>query len=495
MDKIYIVKTANLSNDEKYLLISIEGIINRRGPSVYADYDNAYKLIDTNQYDVTYIDDVFSFVKDNINEFKGYVLFDGNIKNGHINAACLIAGALDLLIVTKNIEDKIKAFGLEKKEDVYNYQGDYIDIQEAIFDKYQHLLNNEGIVHQVENDSDITFYLRDLSILNKWVSLYTGEDPKGKAFLEKVCKWAKMNAPIYGWTTDEISFVDTISKCGHYIVPADWAANQSFFTKKKSHECFQKKIESKGLANKHYLTIVVSDGDNIQWEQRSVGTDSYFEQAFAKKDKFVMGMTISPTLNEINPACMQYLYDKGQGIEYVSGVSGCGYINPNVYPEEALRDFCEKTSRLFKSSDLHLVTILDNLKNIKNMPRVLEEYSKYDNIEGGFIEFDPIYYGGGHGRMFFTKNGKPFVSVRETMWKPSDYMNRPGDRGWLDEMIIRINASTVDPTTEFGYTLLNVHPWSTTIEDLNYVIAHLSDDIQVVSPREFIRLVKENVKR
>ena len=44
-----------------------------------------------------------------------------------------------------------------------------------------------------------------------------------------------------------------------------------------------------------------------------------------------------------------------------------------------------------------------------------------------------------------------------------------------------------------GYTVLNVHPWSISISDLDYVISHLNDDIELVYADELIELIKENM--
>lgn len=57
-----------------------------------------------------------------------------------------------------------------------------------------------------------------------------------------------------------------------------------------------------------------------------------------------------------------------------------------------------------------------------------------------------------------------------------------------------INAMPVAPDKEEGYTVPNVHPWTISMESLDYVVGKLAPHIELVYADELINLIKENVK-
>ena len=63
----------------------------------------------------------------------------------------------------------------------------------------------------------------------------------------------------------------------------------------------------------------------------------------------------------------------------------------------------------------------------------------------------------------------------------------------MDDFIKKINALEINPESEDGYTVINIHPWTITIEDLDYVIRGLDDKFEFVYADELIELVKKNL--
>ncbi len=181
---------------------------------------------------------------------------------------------------------------------------------------------------------------------------------------------------------------------------------------------------------------------------------------------------------------------------FISGVSGIGYANCLSYPREHLDKFTELTSQAMRDSDLRVVCLLDNISLTQNKESTrdrLSSYAKFDNIDGEIWELDPDRYGSGHGKIFYAC-GKPFASVRFTMWHPS-CREECVTHEWLDGIVRDINAMPVAPDREEGYSVINVHPWTMSMESLDYVVSRLSDHVELVYADELLRLIKENVKR
>ena len=66
---------------------------------------------------------------------------------------------------------------------------------------------------------------------------------------------------------------------------------------------------------------------------------------------------------------------------------------------------------------------------------------------------------------------------------------------WLDGIIADINAMPVAPDKEEGYTVVNVHPWTITMESLDYVVSKLGGHIELVYADELIEMIKANLRK
>lgn len=488
---IKVIKQIELTNEEKTIFLSLQGLVNKKEAKLYLDVDNYMAYIKDEEYEYTTLQKA---LKEFRSYYQGAVLFDFIIGDVSINIAASISGIKDYLIIPTTNRNLLKELNLNNYLDITTLQGDDIDKQEAIFEKYKNEFNKDGLIHQVCLKDNFLITLRDYGISHKWFCFYTKEDEKSKSFRKKVLEWANKNIAIFGWTSDEIDFVDDISKYGDYIIPSDWSSNHSFLDKYHEVKLTQKNVKSEILDNKHYLTIVVSDGDNVQWLERDFSTTSSFGQRIKTNEDYIMNWTMAPSMVKSCPKVIEYLYNLGKNNYFVSGVSGAGYMNPCAFPKEYLPYFCQETSSLMKKSDLHVVTLLDNLKNIDKIEEVINIYAKEDNIIGGIYEMDPTKYEGGKGEIFFSDNNKPFASVRVSFWS-EDGTNASVSDTWIRNIANKINSFIIDKTSKEGYTVLNVHPWSTTQKDLDKLVSMLSKHIQIIKADDFLNLIKNNVKR
>ena len=199
-------------------------------------------------------------------------------------------------------------------------------------------------------------------------------------------------------------------------MPTDWSSNHSFFGQ-NIHTVKQNVRRAPIAPDKHYVAIVVSDGDNVRWLEREFFTTSTFGQRQRSALDYKMSWTFSPSLAELCPDAAEKIYSGIKHDYFISGVSGIGYANCLSYPREHLDKFTELTARAMRDSDLNVVCLLDNIslaENEENVRDRLSCYAKYDNIYGGIWELDPDRYGSGKGKIFYAM-GKPFVPVRFTM--------------------------------------------------------------------------------
>lgn len=478
-----------MTEDERALAQFVQGILNRKGYKIFIDIDN-YKLFLKEAAEET---DLWELLKETVNEFSGAVCYDLNCNDVGINMAAMISGATDLLGVPRTLVEKVNEIGLKTVRDLAEVKGTRAERQRTIWNEVKDKLNKTALVHQVVKQGNFHIVLRDFSIANRWACIYTSESEDDRVFRREVLQWLNSNVPVYGWNDDEIAFIKDISTYGDYAVPTDWSSNHSYFGQ-NIYTVKQTTPRTPVKQNKHYVAIVVSDGDNVQWLEREFFTTSTFGQRQKSKQDYKLNWTFSPSLVELCPDAAEKIYSFNKHDYFISGVSGVGYANCLSYPREHLDGFTARTAATMKDSDLQVVCLLDNISLTENKEFVedrLSSYAKYDNIEGGIWELDPDRYGSGKGKIFWAK-GKPFVSVRFTMWHPSNEKSCV-TKEWLDDIAESVNAMPVAPHCEEGYTVLNVHPWSMTMESVDYVVSKFDEHIELVYADELIRMIKENL--
>lgn len=478
-----------MSDDERALATFVQGILNRKGRRVFIDVDGYAQYVDEPMEKVG----LWDLLRDNIGAFSGAVAYRLDCNDVAINMAATISAASDLLGVPDTLIGRVNALGLATLRDLSDVVGDNAARQREIFNECKDRLNRTALVHQVVKPDNFHLMLRDFSIANGWACVYTSESEADRAFRNELLAWLDSNVPIYGWNDDEIAFIKDISTFGDYAVPTDWSSNHSFFGQ-SLHAVKQRVRREPILHDKHYLAIVVSDGDNVQWLERDFATTSIFGQRQRSKHDYKMSWTFSPSLAALCPDAAERIYSGKKHDYFIGGVSGIGYANCLTYPREHLDKFTELTSQAMRNSDLNVVCLLDNIQNAADNKFVedrLSSYAKYDNIMGGIWELDPDRYGSGKGRIFRAM-GKPFVSVRFSMWHQS---GKPEcvTREWIDDLAASINAMPVSPHSECGYTVLNVHPWTICMDNLDYLVSKLGNHIELVYADELIELVKNNL--
>ena len=492
---VYVVNYEKMTHAERALAIGLQGVVNRKGKRVLIDAD---KYIDyVTDSDRRYVD-VYELADKFAGEFSGIVVYTLDSHDAGINMAAMLAAVDDVLGVPDVLLDKVAKYHLPVACDLRQICGSNAERQRVVFDRCYDRLNKNGLVHQVVNGDNFHIRLRDLSVANRWACVYTGESDEDRAFRKYVLGKLDSNIPVYGWNDDEIAFIKDISEFGDYALPSDWSMNHSYF--EASDATLTQRIHgdlSTVAPDKHYVALVVSDGDNIQWLERDFSLPGgNFGQRLATDCNYKVTWTFSPSMVRICPDGARHIFASAKRDYFVSGVSGVGYANCLSYPREHLDEFTRQTAEAMQRSDLSVVTLLDNVANTADAQFVqdrLHSYTKFDTIKGGIWELDPDRYGSGKGRVWWS-DGKPFVSVRFSLWYPTCNM-ADVTTDWLDEMAAAVNAMPVSPTTEDGYTVVNVHPWTMNQASVDYFVSRLdSSKIELVYADELIELMKRNLK-
>jgi len=492
---VYVLKSSQLNAEEFALAVSLQGIVNQHHKEIYIDIDNyMFYLNEEFQFiDLWYL--VKHYIQLNI--VSGLCVFDFSEDDISINMAANLSATEHLLSVPRSLLRYFDVYQTPVKMDLSNVTGSNASRQRQIFNRVKNQLNRNGLIHQVVAPGEMHLQLRDFAISEKMFVFFTSNNKEDLHFRHEILSWANRNIPIYGWTQDEISFVKDISSYGNYIIPMDWSSNHSYFgISEPTDIIYQKRDEPVNETEQyHYLTIVVSDGDNIQWLERDFAFSSNFGQRLQTKCVYPMTWTISPSMVYLCPEILKKIYEKAKNDQFISGVSGIGYANLMEYPYEHLREFTNQTKKAMNDSNLKVICMLDNMKNLNDdveIKRRLDFLANDSTIQGGIWEIDPDRYESGKGKIFYSSNHKPFVSVRFSLWHPTNQADNVTFE-WLDQYADAINQMPISPSTSEGYSVLNIHPWTTNMENLDYLVSKLDKHIKIVFAEDFIKLIKQNV--
>lgn len=472
--------SVGLNKNQLVMATAIQGFFSRTGGEYYYQFENNDVWLNDlkDNYGVTFID---TNLDEMLINFKAkfsnkYVLYD--IKQyGNLNVARSIAGIKDYLPVDIEYENYVKALGFELGLDARTMS------ERSCFKIYKDEFNNTALFQQ--DPTCTQEFLTDYGIAGKYFFFYPKDmsDPDIVTFRKNVHDWAKKDCPIFGWVpNDEPTDVNISSMNGQFTIPSDWARNMSVFACKSffGETRFKNVIKDdktiKGEDGKHYVTIMMSDGDNVQtWYNTFPFNKKYLA---APRGNFKMGWSIQPSLIDLGRNILNYIYDHRDVNDfYVCSVSGQGYLNPRVFPEDALTSFTKHLDSYLKQTDLSVVQILDSGPS----KDICEKYGKIEALKGGIYCYGDRY-AGGHGSIYWG-NDKPFVSIRETLWN-------------ADTSVIakRINSYSKDIHSIEAYTAINLHPWSMEYNDVIKLVEQLDEHVEIVTADEFIRLISENVE-
>ncbi len=499
-DELYVVETSRIKSEERRSMQCLQGLANKEKVQIFMSNGwmaNSYledieksgvKLIRTdengNPWNFRLLIERF---KDCISD-SGYVLYrDSEFAEG-VNTACNYATVEGWLAIPVELKDFADSCGLTLMKDISQEEYDYKFLR-SFFNEYKDEFSDIGIVHIKTAAAG----LRDFAIQQGMFICYTESNKEGERFLKKVLNSTAENGIVMGWCEMEKRFVEFISKLGYSICPSDHSYNLSVLNSFESEFPVPEKPEKiTPDSDKHYISLIYSDGDNVQWMTN--GANEYYRYLALERD-YPMTWGFPCICQDICSATTKKFYSDADSLtSFISGPSGIGYGLPSAYEEKSMDEYTTQAAAAMLRSGQRIVTILDDepsLIKTAAFTRKFDYYSRFDNIDGGIIFLDPRMYGAGEGRMWFS-NGKPFLTVRKTLWSTDGYDGITDE--WMQEQAAEINSYVADNDSIDGYSAICVHAWSLNPENLNEFVKLLDDHIEIVSTEQLIQMITDNVK-
>jgi hypothetical protein len=487
---IYMYDLNQGSAERNALMASLSGIVARTTADVAMGFQFSNSNSDPEFWVDRYLDDhpgvgkvwqgsVPWFIDRYKSQLSGYVVYDA----ATINEATSVAGALGAVMVDSSllagsVGSALSQAGLAQVADVRGHNSAWV------YSNYGAQLNKDLIFRQ---QPQFSYQLRSYAVANAgFVFNATGAERDG------YLAGQNDHSLVYGWGygNDEGEFFGSASQNNLMGVPADHYQSSAALSKweapipaQTSHVVTSTPTE----AGTHYVAFVMSDGDNVQWLTNDFARSTRWFGS-PHRGEFDMTFDMSPALRESNPVSMKYLYDQAAVDEHrtffvAAGGEGLNY--PSQTPD--VDGFMDASIAAMQEVDQNIISVLDDAVDMN----ALEQMVDRPEILGLMLKTGNAYKGR-NGQINWHE-GKPIVSVKYSLWDGFDTPN---------QIVSALNNAPTEPlNNQASYTIVNVHPWSTSLTDggqgdpmsnVNYIVNNLESSVNVVTLEELMIHLRNN---
>jgi hypothetical protein len=416
---------------------------------------------------------------------KGYVLT--NLTDGSVNAAVAVCTALGAVAVDSTNEMYAKSAGLKQLADVRGR--DLTWVLDNVMP--QHNFSNRVTLVQSPDKTGMSDVAMSMNLL-PWYSLNTSD-----AVSERV--WWLMEPPFFalGWGPDEIGTVSQASIHGGSVGASDWCMNLdvlSSFDLPSFHQAPPPSSPPTPAAPVHTATFIMSDGDNLQYILGGFPTDPQYWGSL-DRGKVPLGWTLPPTLVDLAPVALHYLYSTATALDgFVGGVSGAAYFYPDLAEKAGgLSSLLGLTAQYLEKAGLSIVNVLSAADGTLPMSTAEAYFAGAPSIDA-LIHYPYSDYSGDHGDIRFSSEGKPVIGGRFNLWGDGkggkDFKN-------VEQAALALVTAARDPASSEGYSLIPLHVWSHNVSDARAVMdlceALAPGAVQFVTPAVFVQRVVANI--
>jgi hypothetical protein len=382
------IDVRDLTRDEQLTFSALQGQVNRRRPRIALlnrrsdeGRDTWFRTSTVDLQISEPFDDEkkYELIAKYAEEVRGVVLCDPE-PNGHMrNLACTAAGLRQALPVTREVYELLEEHGvsLPVLEDLTSLEfTSATETYEHLYKTYWPDCEKRFLVSARPDGRGGDFHhTRDLAAAcgAAMVWLDCRDDKQRELFARFLADMPAGNAVVLGWYATERSGVTTATRFGVGTMPADHFMNATVLAGGEREIHVPEPSERPALENKLYVTIFLSDGDNIQYAQHAMRR--IWDRSSRVRGQMPLNWTIAPGLVDIAPGIINYYYSTATPNDcFVSGPSGMGYAMPvntleepgaplgSALDDEPLMDaYAQLTSRYLQRAGLRVVTVWDNL--------------------------------------------------------------------------------------------------------------------------------------
>ena len=349
-----------LPNDERALFSSLEGIVNRTQPriacvSAASEGEFTWMKIHNLSYQAVAQGSELNVLSEYETNVTGLVVYDTNLWDT-LNLATTIAGVKNELICDAALLSTLTnvPYNLTIKDDL---RGRFTTKDQA----YEYLYTNywSQCTHRLMGglETNNFWYLRDYLVATKCATVWI--DPNASSadaatLASFVTNMTPMNGVYIGWWPNESADMQWIGQYGIPVMASDLFDNGTVYGGVATNISIPAIPPTPPLQNKIYVSVTLSDGDNVQYMQHTM----YSQWGTSARGKAPIGWTVQPLLADFDPEMLNYFWSTATTNDcLVAGPSGAGYTRINFWSTANVTNYAKASSYYLQRTGIRAATV------------------------------------------------------------------------------------------------------------------------------------------
>jgi len=336
---------------------SLEGIVNRAQPrmacvSAASEGEFTWMNIHGLPQDTLTSFQAVSKYETNVT---GLVVYDTN-QWDTLNLATTIAGVKNELMCDGALLSTLtnSPYNLTVKDDLRGMFSTKYQVYNYLNTNYWSQCNHR-ILGGLE--TNVFWYLRDYLVAERCAVLWL--DPGGvsadaTAMQPFVSSMSPANSVYIGWWPNETSDMQWIASYGIPVMASDLYDNATLYGGVATNISIPAIPPAPTLQNKIYVSLTLSDGDNVQYMQHTM----YMNWQSSSRGKVPIGWTVQPLLANFDPAMLNYFWSTASTDDcLVAGPSGAGYTRINYWSAANVTAYTKASNPYLQQDGIRAVTV------------------------------------------------------------------------------------------------------------------------------------------
>ncbi len=357
------IDVSSASGPEYDLFASLEGLVNRTQPRVICvstgNGEGEYTWVTLHNLSPNLINGYSALLKYRTN-FTGLVVTDP-AQPDTLNLATTIAGVKNELICDPSLLPTLTnaPYSLPVVDDLRGQFSNNYQVYNYLYSNYWSRCTHRlmaGLEPKLHGQ------LRDYLVATKTATVWL--DPATFNFTDKsiLSKFLTDMTPAHGvyigWWPSEGNGLGWIAQYGIPVLASDFFQNASVFSGVVQPINVPEIPPPPPLQNKVYVSLILSDGDNIQYMQHAMKIN--WENP--NRGSIPIGWTISPLAANLDPAMLNYYWSTATPNDcLISGPSGAGYAHIEGWGAANVAAFAQVSDSYLQQAGLRVITIWDQV--------------------------------------------------------------------------------------------------------------------------------------
>jgi hypothetical protein len=350
-----VADISGLAFDRKVAVTVLQGLVNRSVPRIYLLDGNqsgegkTFWIDRTNVAKTTVANYLTLFTKYR-SEITGLCVYNPAVM-GTVNAAVTAAGVTGCVVASPTLATTLTAapYNIPITLDLRNLG---LADNRAAFtwakNQYWPQLTHRMVTGM---SPGVHYPLFDYIVANRALCVWL--DPAVSAdvpLLNSIFTDMPVNGVYLGWWAGETGGVSYASSHGVMTFASDWFANATVHSGGSATLTnIPTVVAPPALANKVYIALIMSDGDNLQEQEHLFP----IRWASTQRGQFPLSWTQSPALADFAPAMLNYYYATRTANDcFITGPSGVGYVLPVSMNRTHIRAFAGMTDTYLRKTGI-----------------------------------------------------------------------------------------------------------------------------------------------